>query len=219
MDNFPENKIHIGGLSAGGNLSCVIGMEALLLMRRQKKKNSIKSILVDIPMISPTLQTKSVYQNQVSARACPVLWLRWCWAAYLQLEEKDREEGETKVNSVIDFTNEISYQRALNNKMKKILSINKIGRFIDPTMFKTKEEAESKHKTTKIIVHTQTADALLDEGIQFYRALLHNKIDGFCDVKHYSSKCSHAYGHLTFLGNSNYKKVIEEWSKSFLGEP
>lgn len=204
VDKFPNNSIHIGGISGGGNLSAVIGMEAI---RKKYPSGNIKSILIDIPMLNPYLDTTSAHENEHCAYACPVQWLRWCWAAYLQLECTKMEKK--KENNVIDFRDDLQYQNFVSNSRWSTLSSSsqaQVWRLIDPTKFLPDFPTDN-DDAPKIIIHTQTADVLRDDG----RNLFERLHKSYKASSHFETKGSHVFSHIT--GEADI--VLEEWSKSF----
>lgn len=81
----PELGVHIGGISAGGNLAMVTGLRAL------KAGLPVRSLFIDQPMIMKVSATGS-YRRNAYTRTAPVRWLEWCWQSYLRGVCKDLEK-------------------------------------------------------------------------------------------------------------------------------
>ena len=72
--------VHISGISAGSSLSLIIGLESF-----RHYPGRVLSIEAQCPMLNPAADTLSYYLNQKCFPA--MTWLRWCWRAYLSLDD------------------------------------------------------------------------------------------------------------------------------------
>ena len=86
-----DHKIHFAGVSAGALFATVSCLETW-----RQYPACVQSCLAISPMINPIADSMSYYRNSKSAGCCPVLFLRWCWRASLQLpESKDTIIGDS----------------------------------------------------------------------------------------------------------------------------
>lgn len=194
IENFPNAKIHIGGISAGGNISCVTGMEATRMY-----PGRVKSVLVDIPMFDPNLLTSSSKKNSTSAGLCPIEYLRWCWSAYLQLEK-------VKNGQKMNYSNEMAIAESFKQSVWSSIVNSPAFRIVSPMC--DLPDLRSKN-APKIIVSTNSADVLQDDGLALVDSLMTNGANCF----HSESRGSHSFHWI----NGDDKLILEEWSKSFMG--
>ncbi|GFH53966.1 hypothetical protein CTEN210_10442 [Chaetoceros tenuissimus] len=193
IEGFPSAKIHIGGVSAGGNISCVTGMEATRMY-----PGRVKSVLVDIPMFDPNLLTSSSKKNSTSAGLCPIDYLRWCWSAYLQLEK-------VKNGQKLNYSNEMAIAESFKQSVWSSMVNTRAWRMISPLCDLPSLRSKD---APKFIVSTNSADVLQDDGLALVDSL---KTVG-ANCFHYESKGSHSIHWI----NGEDKHILEEWSKSFV---
>eukprot|EP00557_Chaetoceros_sp_GSL56_P013642 CAMPEP_0176477804 /NCGR_PEP_ID=MMETSP0200_2-20121128/834_1 /TAXON_ID=947934 /ORGANISM="Chaetoceros sp., Strain GSL56" /LENGTH=483 /DNA_ID=CAMNT_0017873671 /DNA_START=129 /DNA_END=1581 /DNA_ORIENTATION=- len=94
------DELHIAGLSAGGNLAAVVGLESY-----RKFGSRVKSIVPIDPMLDPTTQSLSFQLNSSRYLFNPARWLRWAWATYLGID----------IDSKIDFSDGVQHESQINN--------------------------------------------------------------------------------------------------------
>ena len=164
IEKYPSLALHVAGISAGGNLSAVVGIEA-----HRKYPGKVKSIVANIPMFQPRSDSLLYHLNSKSSGTCPTEFVRWCWSAYLQLDEK--KTGD------IDFYS--------SDGLKSALEKSKWSKYMDSS---SSERAPAScwrlicpqvdlppnldnDNAPKIIVVTATADPLHDDGVDFVKSL------------------------------------------------
>jgi acetyl esterase/lipase len=195
-ERFSTNPIHVAGISAGGNLSAIVGLES-----HRKYPGKFKSIVADIPMFEPTSATESHRLNSQSSGICPVDFLRWCWSAYFQLEQVN----DKKVT--IDFSSEVSFIDAFDSSIWSKFMNSQASRLVSPTA--DLPDLSNDDDSPTILVMTATADPLHDAGVDFFKCV---------EVK--SKKCVHIESKGSHVLNNTFdksavKKLIEEWSLVF----
>ena len=190
-------SLHVAGCSAGGNLAAVVGLES-----HRKYPGKFKSIVVDIPMLEPTTATESHRLNSKSSGICPVDWVRWCWSAYLQLEELN---GSRKR---IDFSSEASMIDALDNSIWSKFMNSKAWRLVSPAC--DLPDLSNDEESPTIVVMTATADPLHDAGVDFFKRVEARSKK----CVHIESKGSHVLSNI--FDKPAAKRLTEEWSKLLL---
>ena len=195
-EKFPSYPLHVAGLSAGGNLSAIVGLES-----HRKYPGKFKSIVADVPMFEPTSATESHRLNSQSSGSCPVDFVRWCWAAYLQLEESNDNRKR------IDFSSEASFTDAFDNSVWSKFMTSQASRLISPAS--DLPDLSNDEEAPMIIVMTATADPLHDAGVDFFKC-----------VRVASKKCVHVESKGSHVLSNTFdkpamKKIIEEWSSVF----
>lgn len=145
IDKYPKNTIHVAGLSAGGNLSTVIGFETF-----RKFPRAVDCIVSLDPMLDPTVSSPSskLYGD---SPICPNEFLRYCWGVYLKLGSFKDQDG---------------YETALKNALSE--SEGKL-RLIRPST-KLPNVIESEGNPC-ILVKTSSSDTLRDDGVQLIQGL------------------------------------------------
>ena len=171
-------------------------------------------------MLLPHTDTQSCHLNSLSSSFCPATFLRWCWAAYLQLgvqgEAKDGndndDEGEDKgsgcstkslISPIISYDNVEEYKNILEKSpwFQQPYGITRLfyPRINLPNNLNTE-------RAPVIIVKTSTADVLRDDGLDLVKVL---KAAG-ANVQHFEMVGSH--GISSWLGMIQME-MIDAWSK------
>jgi len=187
--------LHVMGVSAGGNLALVSGLEAF---RGHKQKANIKSILAACPMLDPACDSLSYYQNSTSSHLAPVPWLQWCYQVYLGLER-----GDTTIECDDDDDDDAlgrnSYRRAWNeSKWAK----SSLRRLVEPSV----DLPANLEEGPKFLITTNAGDPLRDEGVAM---VLDLKAAG-ANLSHHAHSGSHWLG--TPLDKAAYHKLAKEWA-------
>jgi acetyl esterase/lipase len=187
-------ELQISGVSAGGYLALVAGLE---VYRIHPNKVQICSILAMCPMLTPSTDTISFYQNQSSSHSCPVHFLRFSYRSYLNLPESiDQKNGknEQDLYSLIGTNStrvEWSQSKWYTSSLRRI-----VEPYIDvPGTLGSDKDAPT------FIVTTNLADPLHDGAIVMIEAL---KAVG-ASVTHHDDRGSHWIG--TKLDPIAYRKL------------
>ena len=215
IKRHPSLNLHIGGISAGGNLSAVVGLETY------RAFGGVTSIMVHVPMTQPRADSLSYHLNSKSSGACPVEFLRWCWSAYLQLDEK--QDGS------IDFYVEGAMQKALDSSVwSDLYNSNSrddddnddndddnyngamFWRLICPQVDLPSLEDD---RVPKILIATATADPLHDDGVELVDGLKNKCKESSGKIHHFDLKGSHVLS--SVFDTKGKDAFILEWSKSF----
>jgi acetyl esterase/lipase len=77
-----SRRIHIDGISAGGNLALVAALET-----HRRYPGRVVSVRAQAPMLCPSADSMSYYRNSRSSRFIPTALLRWCWQSYLGMDQ------------------------------------------------------------------------------------------------------------------------------------
>jgi len=198
--HFFSHSKHIGGISAGGNLSSVIGLESC----RRYGIHNLKSIMIDSPMTQPNCQTLSYHLNSTSSGACPVDFLRWSWCAYLGLkaEKNQFDEADCVANAI---------QQSVWRDIQK----NDLWRLICPQVDVPHISSSPKNSSfLKIIVCTSKADPLHDDGVQLFQALERQNLNNrHCSIQQYDFNGSHCLASISDATGKD--KFLKEWSSMF----
>eukprot|EP00980_Cylindrotheca_fusiformis_P017018 scaffold5204_cov135-Cylindrotheca_fusiformis.AAC.2 len=207
IKNFPKLPLHIGGSSAGGNLAAVIGFETY-----RSFPGKIKSMMLDAPMVQPrTAALNSYHMQSKSSGVCPVGFLQWAWAAYLQVDEE-----------TIDFYSRNGLQDALDRSIWS--SLNGYGgsngerkaekddfifwRLVSPQVDLPALNAKD---APDILICTATADPLRDDGVELVEALRQQNL---VEIHHFEFRGSHTLA--ASVDPDGKAAKIDEWSKSFM---
>jgi acetyl esterase/lipase len=215
LNQDPSRKIHIYGVSAGGNIAMAAGLESF-----RKYPGRISSISAVVPMICPASDSKSYYMNENSGGAAPAKWLRWSWRAYLQLDPPPNEEKESE-NEDEDKIPDMDKEKSVRDLLRKDSNHtswtkskwyeSKVRRLAEP--MHDLPTGLDQDNAPKILVATNAADPLLDDGEAIADAL---KQKG-AKVAYLKSPGSHLFG---FKFNSEYdqkrRELLSEqfWSNS-----
>jgi acetyl esterase/lipase len=144
----PTTPIHIGGISAGGNLSAVVGLETF-----RKYPSVVKSIVSLDPMLDHRMCSKSHSLYKLSP-FCPSSFLRYCWTVYLQLFPFQDEKTVAKLRQNSD-------QNDTNNIQRLISPIVDLPLNLDSKL------------APYFLVKTSKNDGLRDEGLELVNSLKH----------------------------------------------
>lgn len=184
-------QLHIMGVSAGGYLALVAGLEAFRGAshhQANKARNSIVSIVAACPMLSPATNSVSFYQNSASSHFCPVHFLRWSYRAYLELPDNDSKEEKTSTgdhdeSNLSDIFGRNSTEVAWSQS--KWYS-SKWRRLVEPKV----NLPDNMEHGPRIILTTNKADPLHEDGVAMYEAL---KAAG-ARISHHDDRGSHWFG-------------------------
>ena len=140
------------------------------------------------PMLLPQANTKSYYLNSLTSSFCPANFVRWCWAAYLQVETYQIE----KETAVLD--DDFGSDNFLRNNclLKDNLWFPANGVECRTRLFYPKIELPNDLNVKEapiIIVKTSTADVLRDDGLDLVEALR----GVGANVKHFECVGSHGF--------------------------
>lgn len=139
----PKSSIHIGGISAGGNLSAVVGLETF-----RKFPSVVKSIVSLDPMLDHRMNSNSHSLYKLSS-FCPSSFLQYCWRVYLH-----DEKIHTKLHQNSD-------RKDINNIQRLISPIVDLPLNLDSKL------------APYFLVKTSKNDGLRDEGLQLVNSLKH----------------------------------------------
>ncbi len=223
IQNYPSFDLHVAGVSAGGNLAAVAGLETF----RKFGEGAISSIMLYCPMMQPRANSSSYYINSQSSLLCPNEFLRWCWSSYLGIEN-GTNDGSTSTTRNIDFSSENALAEALDKSAWSTLysHISKknreeededadtsmlLWRLISPQFDLPSFDMDG---APKVIVLTASADPLHDDGVELVDGLKKKcamKQSG--SIHHFELKGSHA---LAQHGDpEGFEESFKEWSLAF----
>ena len=165
----PNRNIAIYGMSAGGNIAMVAGLEAF-----RKYASRIFSVSVIVPMLSPASDSRSYYMNEYSGGIAPVSWLRWAWRAYLQLDAPPNEEEEDDVPNMDNHKDRVKELLRKNSNhsswtKSKWYASKTIRRLIEP--IHDLPSGLDQETAPTFLVATNAADPLLDDGKSIFDSL------------------------------------------------
>jgi len=199
---YPNSQVHFTGTSAGGNLSAVVGLESV-----RQFPGRVKSIISVDPMLLPQANTNSYHMNSRHSPFCPVEFLRWSWAAYLEFNPDEIEKLFT--------LSPHSYEKALmscklfqhkeegSDENKQNLSLL---RLITPQINLPPNLCDEKSLT--VIVTTSKGDPLHDDGCDLVQKLINSS----ANVHHFDVKGSHVVSEL--FDKKNSEMVHKCWNDS-----
>jgi acetyl esterase/lipase len=157
-------SLHVSGNSAGGYLALVSGLEAY---RAHPKKSRICSVVAMCPMLNPSTDSLSFYQNQASSHACPVHYLRWSYRSYLELSESTDHIISTEESDLFSLLGRNSTR--IEWRQSKWYS-SKLRRLVEPYIDIPDAIGQDPNAPT-FIVTTNQADPLHDGGVAMIDAL------------------------------------------------
>jgi acetyl esterase/lipase len=189
-------NVHICGVSAGAYLAAVSGLETY---RNHKKKSSIRSIFAACPMATPAADSLSMYQNSASSFTDPVHWLRWSYQVYFDLSDapNDTTSLTPRDAALVQGSNRAAWNES---KWKG----TKLRRLAEPAIDVPKCLLEA--KLLRIIITTNKADPLHDEGLALVRSV--QKVGA--DISHHDHRGSHWLG--TKLDKQCYKTLVDDFT-------
>jgi len=202
-----RHTLHVGGMSAGGNLAAVTSLEY-----HRRHPGKIRSVVIIDPTFSPLCDSASCRIESLSSGCCPVIWLRWSWRAYLGLDASDHavvvaendKEDAVRRRKLHLITNAGAVSRhpfwsrvLVEERWKKVM------RLVRPASDLPNDLNEN--DAPSFLVKTSTADPLLDDGTDFVRALT----DAGARVEHVSFRGSHV---VSFdMDASASKRFLRSW--------
>lgn len=192
-------KLHLSGVSAGGYLALVAGLEA---SRVHPKKANLLSILACCPMLSPASDSISFYQNKTSSHFVPVEFLRWSYRVYLDLPDDDDAEETIDDKSLSTILGRNSTRAAWSRSRWRNSSLR---RLVEPAV-----DLPS-NLSLKIILTTNRADPLHADGIAMFEKL---QAAG-ANVTHHDHGGSHWFG--SILDKVAYKNLALAWKEIIFG--
>ena len=208
IEHYSSLRLHVGGISAGGYLSSVIGFET-----HRAFPGKIQSILADAPMIQPSANSLSYYLQSKSSGTGPVPFLRWCWSAYLQLDENQDES--------VDFyaTNGIHKALQKSNVWSKLYESGNGPKTTEAKAFwrlvcpASDPPALEDQLSPNLFIITSTADPLHDDGVELVNKLREKCKQPTNKIHHFDLRSSHAIS--SAVDPKNRAVFTKEWSKSF----
>jgi acetyl esterase/lipase len=212
------HKIHLAGISAGGNLATVASMEAF-----RKYPGRIRSSLICCPMLNPACDSLTFHLNSTSSPV-PVEYLQWCWQAYLELPQNGSSQMELPqngssqniektengpVDTLDDLLGLDSNRKAWNESKWKNSSLE---RLVNPVVAIPASgwKDNATYMAPKILVQTNRGDPLKDEGVELFNKL---RLAG-ADVTHIDAGGSHWMG--LPLEQALYNSMLETWKDAIL---
>jgi acetyl esterase/lipase len=204
-----NHKIHLAGISAGGNLAAVASMEAF-----RKYPGRIRTSLISCPMLDPACDSLSYHLNSTSSHICPTGFLLWCWQAYLELPvpvlKNDSQQTETPESDTTDTIDDLlsvdSNRKAWNESKWKNTSLE---RLVNPVA-DLPSEGWKGATAPKILVQTNRGDPLRDDGVGLVDRL---KLAG-ADVTHINAGGSHYLG--LAMEPALQQSMLETWRDAIL---
>ena len=193
LDKLPDRAIHLSGISAGANLAAVATME---MHRKYPGRISTSSIFC--PMLNPAANTLSYYLNSKSF-FISTEWLRWCWRAYLELPDAQKQ-GDSTMQQL--ETMEARLDLGSNRSAWEDSPFNKgvLARLVNPTV--DMPGGLNKPNAPKFLVMTNEGDPLRDDGAELAEKL---KSAG-ADLRYLEHPGSHWMG--TALDKKHYASLV-----------
>lgn len=215
-------RLHILGVSCGGYLALVSGLEAI--RGGHERKSNIRSICAGCPMLNPACDSLSIYQNGASSHLLPIPFLRWCYRIYLELPPSDQVRKKTTTTTTGDDIEDDGLLRRDSNRQAWEESKWYKGnwrRLVEPAVDVPSNIWEDGYGS-KIINTTNAGDPLHEEGVAMAAAL--RKRAAFSSsssssshddattqrVSHHDHQGSHWLG--TTIHRADYNRLAKEWS-------
>ena len=214
-NNNIRKAVHITGNSAGANISLVTGLESF---RRYPGK--ILSIQAQSPFLNPAGDTMSYYMNK---NVFPdTQWLRWCWEAYLGLENQNQKQttSDNNDNNNDNETNNHALEKILRkdsnysswNKWKADHPSKALHRLVNPVL-DMPEGLDDEAIAPKIILRYNIGDPLQDDGEDIVNALKHKKAANASYFKQTGLHC-----HIGTIYNADaLNEFWKIWSEAIFG--
>jgi acetyl esterase/lipase len=196
LDKLPDRSIHLSGISAGANLAAVATME---MQRKYPGRISTSSIIC--AMLNPAANTLSYYLNSNSFFPSTE-WLRWCWRAYLELPDAQKQ-GDSTMQQL--ETTEARLELGSNRSAWEDSPFNKgvLTRLVNPTV--DMPGGLNEPNAPKFLVMTNEGDPLRDDGAELAEKL---KSSG-ADLRYLEHPGSHWIG--TGLDKEHYASLVSNW--------
>jgi len=206
IENFPSHPIHLAGESAGGNLTSVLAFECA-----RKYPGRISSSYIVQPYLVPTADTLAYHMNSQSSFV-PVDWLRWCWRAYLSLDDSTHDPlSDSRENH---FN---AYSKSKWTDSSENADIRNWQRLFAPHMNLPPKEAL---KHSNLIIVSSKADPLHDDGhhlaMELIRICSDETKNGLQIVTYIETNGDHATG-LAF-DKEKQSEAIEAVRRSVFGK-
>ena len=155
-------------------------------------------------MFNPAADSISYHMNSTSSGACPVEFLRWCWRSYLVLEQESDKNNDDEVPIIGANEKPSNCQQWDKCPWKQSTA----RRLIEPYV----ALPANLNDAPKIVVGTNSADPLENDGIQLVDAL--RAVD--CkNVTWINAKGSHMFA-FSFDAEAK-KRMKEELASALLG--
>ncbi|GKY94901.1 hypothetical protein MPSEU_000455000 [Mayamaea pseudoterrestris] len=199
LDQCPDRKIHLSGLSAGGSLSAIVAMECV-----RKYPGRIASAFIGTAYIDPKGDSLSYYMNQKSSHLPTTGFLRWGWQAYLELlPSKDKKPESEATLSRSEILGIDSNRTTWNECKWKGSSMERlITPQIDLPMGLNGPDAP------QFILSTNRADPLMDECLDLLAKLKEHS----AKVTHFDHIGTHWLG--TEIDKALLGEVADAWGKA-----
>jgi acetyl esterase/lipase len=185
------DELHIAGISAGGNLATVVGLECY-----RKFGSRVKSVVIIDPMLDPTAQSLSFQRNSSKYLFSPAPWLRWAWAMYLAID----------VDENVDFSDGLQHQSMIENSRWKEFFQKPIWRLACPLVDVPKILDD--HGAPIIVVTSSKADPLRGDA----QLIVEKLKDAKYNVTHIESRGIHVMSR-QFDTKAN-DKFMQAWNEA-----
>lgn len=199
LKTFPERRLHVCGISAGGHVALGATMEAA-----RQFPGRIASLLVYSPMLDPKADSRSYYLNSVSSIGCPTSFLRWSWRAFLEMTE---EAEERRPADEEDTSPEAIFQRDSNRTLWEQSKWRKttLERLACPLI--NMPSNLGAHDSPSVIVVTNRGDPLHDDGV----ALVEKLQDAKARVQHIDAGGMHCSGN---MDSATEEALLTAWNSA-----
>jgi acetyl esterase/lipase len=189
-----DRRVHLSGISAGGNLAGVSTMEI-----HRKYPGRIASTMFACAMFNPAANTLDYYLN-TNSLAVSANWMRWCWRAYLELPENKESDDMMKLDTMEARLNYGSNYTSWNESP---FSKGILARLVNPVVDLPK--GLDAPIGPKFVVVTNEGDALRDDGFTLVQEL---KRAGAA-VNYLPQGGTHWMG--TALDKNNHEALVSAW--------
>jgi acetyl esterase/lipase len=196
LDHCPDRKVHFAGISAGASLAAIAAMECF-----RKYPGRIASALIGAAFIDPKADSLSYYMNNESSHFVSVGFLRWGWQAYLNLPPSK----DTKPETVSSKSEALGFDSNRTTWSECKWNGTPTERLITPQV-DLPVNLDSPG-APKILVTTNQADPLMDEGLYLVAKLQERS----AKVIHFDHTGTHWVG--TVIDKALLGEVVEAWGK------
>lgn len=221
---FPNNPIHVGGVSAGGYLAVVVAQECYRRYGKDKnvRRNNgtvIESCAAMIPMLDPACDSLSYY---MTSNTSPKFkdFLKWCWQAFLELEVPSLSgspgnDAPPSVPKTLDELLGLNSNRTAWQKSKWYgTPLERLAKPISGFPFDSDQngsiDGDDAAPPPKFLVVTNKADALSHEGKEYYEKLKKTRAVAI-SARHLDHEGTHWMG--TILDSKAYDELIAAWKQ------